>query len=69
VPLPLQEAFATEVPLIGRLDPKRVKTASQDMLAANPELLDAIAAQASGAEANTAGGGGGSSKGGKRRKN
>jgi signal peptidase complex subunit 2 len=39
---PLQEILATSVPLIGKRDPKRVKTTSQELLDANPELLDAV---------------------------
>ncbi|UNI25089.1 hypothetical protein JDV02_010793 [Purpureocillium takamizusanense] len=41
---PFQEALASAVPLIGRRDPKRVKLASQAMLDANPDLLDAVLA-------------------------
>jgi hypothetical protein len=65
VAIPFQEILATAVPLVGKLDPKRIKPESQDMLNANPELLDAIlaanstSASATGAEA---------SEGGKRRK-
>lgn len=41
---PFQEFLASEVPIIGKRDPKRVKTASQDLLGDNPDLLDAVVA-------------------------
>ncbi|UKZ81345.1 hypothetical protein TrVFT333_009117 [Trichoderma virens FT-333] len=63
VAAPFQQILATAVPVVGKLDPKRIKSESQDMLNANPELLDAIlaanSASATGAEA---------AEGGKRRK-
>ncbi|KAL6800698.1 microsomal signal peptidase 25 kDa subunit domain-containing protein [Trichoderma sp. SZMC 28013] len=63
VAAPFQQILATAVPVVGKLDPKRIKSESQDMLNANPELLDAILAansgSATGAEA---------AEGGKRRK-
>jgi signal peptidase complex subunit 2 len=63
---PFQQAFASEVAVIGRQDPKRVKTKSQEMFDENPELLDAVmAANAEGASTSTETGG---KKGGKRRK-
>ena len=70
---PFQEALASAAPVIGRQDPKRVKLASQDMLNANPDLLDAVLAasgasdggQAAGA---TTGAEATDKKGGKRRK-
>ncbi|KAJ6444829.1 Signal peptidase complex subunit 2 [Purpureocillium lavendulum] len=70
---PFQEALASAVPAIGRLDPKRVKLASQAMLDANPDLLDAVmaanAAQADGSQAGAATGAeAAEKKGGKRRK-
>jgi signal peptidase complex subunit 2 len=43
VAAPFQEMLASAVPLIGKQDPKRVK-ASQDMLNANPDLLEAVLA-------------------------
>ena len=39
---PFQELFASSVPLIARLDPKRVKTASHELLDASPEVLAAV---------------------------
>lgn len=48
VAAPFQEMLASAVPAIGKQDPKRVK-ASQEMLDANPDLLDAVLA-ASGTE-------------------
>lgn len=64
VPTPLQEFLATSVPVIGKRDPKRVKTESQNILDANPELLDAVvAANSTGAAAEPA-----DKKGSKRRK-
>ncbi|KAJ4858310.1 hypothetical protein N5P37_007808 [Trichoderma harzianum] len=63
VAAPFQQILATAVPVVGKADPKRIKSESQDMLNANPELLDAILAansgSATGAEA---------AEGGKRRK-
>lgn len=50
---PLQELLASSVPLIGRRDPKRVKSSSQAMLDSNPELLDAV--MNAGAVANASG--------------
>ncbi|PHH76520.1 hypothetical protein CDD80_1491 [Ophiocordyceps camponoti-rufipedis] len=44
---PFQKLFASSVPLVGRLDPKRAtsnKIASQDLLDADPDLLDAVLA-------------------------
>jgi signal peptidase complex subunit 2 len=68
---PFQELFASSVPLIGKLDPKRVKTTSHDLLDASPELLAAVlggdaassATKASGTDETPA------KKAGKRRKN
>ncbi|KAM0256231.1 hypothetical protein ACHAQJ_005102 [Trichoderma viride] len=65
VAIPFQEILATAVPVVGKLDPKRIKSESQDMLDANPELLDAILA-ANTASATTTGAE--ASEGGKRRK-
>ncbi|KAK3192222.1 hypothetical protein K4F52_001852 [Lecanicillium sp. MT-2017a] len=48
VAAPFQELLASSVPAIGKRDPKRVK-ASQEMLNADPELLEAVlAAEATG---------------------
>ncbi|KAF4983289.1 hypothetical protein FZEAL_1274 [Fusarium zealandicum] len=64
VAVPFQEMLAMSVPLIGKRDPKRV-TVSQDLLDANPDVLDAIlAANAGSSTAAEAAG----SKGSKRRK-
>ncbi|PFH61756.1 hypothetical protein XA68_16376 [Ophiocordyceps unilateralis] len=44
---PFQELLASSVPQIGKLDPKRAassKAASQDLLDADPDLLDAVLA-------------------------
>lgn len=64
---PFQEMFASAVPLIGKMDPKRVKTASHELLDAPPEVLAAVlgtpSATATGAEETPA------KKSGKRRKN
>ncbi|KAK1239025.1 hypothetical protein MKX08_006086 [Trichoderma sp. CBMAI-0020] len=49
VAVPFQQILATAVPMIGKLDPRRIKSESQDMLNANPELLDAILAANNGA--------------------
>ncbi|KAM0515842.1 hypothetical protein ACHAPE_005921 [Trichoderma viride] len=49
VAVPFQQILATAVPVIGKVDPRRIKSESQDMLNANPELLDAILAANSGA--------------------
>ncbi|KAM5345338.1 hypothetical protein ACJ41O_011200 [Fusarium nematophilum] len=43
VAIPFQEVLASSVPLIGKRDPKRVAV-SQDLLDANPDVLDAILA-------------------------
>ncbi|KOS19197.1 putative signal peptidase complex subunit 2 [Escovopsis weberi] len=48
---PLQEILASAVPAVGVCDPRRVKTESQRLLDANPELLDAYLASASGGAA------------------
>ncbi|KAK7415411.1 hypothetical protein QQZ08_012352 [Neonectria magnoliae] len=53
IALPFQEMLATSVPLIGKCDPKRV-TVSQELLDANPDVLDAIlAANSATAEGST----------------
>jgi hypothetical protein len=49
VAVPFQQILATAVPVIGKVDPRRIKSESQDMLNANPELLDAILAANNGA--------------------
>ncbi|PHH62381.1 hypothetical protein CDD81_7177 [Ophiocordyceps australis] len=41
---PFQQMLASSVPIIGKLDPKRVKLASQKMLDDNPDLFDAALA-------------------------
>lgn len=46
VPGPFQEFLASNVPVVGKADPKRVKSASQKMFDENPELLDAVLGQA-----------------------
>lgn len=46
VPGPFQELLASNIPVVGKADPKRVKSASQKMLDENPELLDAVLGQA-----------------------
>ncbi|KAM6484580.1 microsomal signal peptidase 25 kDa subunit-domain-containing protein [Trichoderma sp. SZMC 28011] len=48
VAAPFQQILATAVYVVGKADPKRIKSESQDMLNANPELLDAILAANSG---------------------
>ncbi|KAG5983426.1 hypothetical protein E4U55_008196 [Claviceps digitariae] len=39
---PFQEFLASSVPAIGKQDPKRIKSVAQDLVGANPELLDAM---------------------------
>ncbi len=61
---PFQELFASAVPIIGKVDPKRVKTPSHEL---PPELLDAVmgglpTGKTTGAEETV------TKKGGKRRK-
>jgi signal peptidase complex subunit 2 len=71
VAVPFQEMLATAIPAIGKHDVKRVKTASQEMLDANPELLDAIlsaSGDASVAASTTTAAEPAEKKGGKRRK-
>ncbi|KAK4061951.1 hypothetical protein H0G86_007553 [Trichoderma simmonsii] len=63
VAAPFQQILATAVPVVGKADPKRIKSESQDMLNANPELLDAILAANSGSAT-----GADVAEGGKRRK-
>lgn len=63
VAVPFQQILATAVPVIGKLDPRRIKSESQDMLNANPELLDAILAANNGAST-----GADASEGGRQRK-
>ncbi|KAG6010823.1 hypothetical protein E4U21_004211 [Claviceps maximensis] len=41
---PFQEFLASSVPAIGKQDPKRIKSVAQDLVGANPELLDAMLA-------------------------
>ncbi|KAM0353383.1 hypothetical protein ACHAP4_008629 [Fusarium culmorum] len=54
VAVPFQAMLANAVPVIGKRDPKRV-TVSKELLDASPDVLDAIlAANATGAEAETA---------------
>ncbi|RFU76178.1 microsomal signal peptidase subunit [Trichoderma arundinaceum] len=65
VAAPFQQILATAVPVVGKLDPKRIKSESQDMLNANPELLDAVLA-ANNASASATGTE--TAEGGKRRK-
>ncbi|KAF4462782.1 microsomal signal peptidase subunit [Fusarium albosuccineum] len=68
VAIPFQELLATSVPLIGKRDPKRV-TVSQDLLAASPDVLDAIlAANSTTAEGSSTAAEASGKKGGKRRK-
>jgi signal peptidase complex subunit 2 len=56
VPKPFQEFLASSISVVGKADPKRVKSASQKMLDSNPELLDAVmAANAAGDVAETTG--------------
>jgi hypothetical protein len=65
VAAPFQQILATAVPIVGKLDPKRIKSESQDMLNASPEILDAILAANNAAAAST---GAEAAEGGKRRK-
>ncbi|KAL7786771.1 microsomal signal peptidase 25 kDa subunit domain-containing protein [Trichoderma ceciliae] len=65
VAIPFQEILATAVPVVGKLDPKRIKSESQDVLNANPELLDAVLAATSPSASST---GAEAAEGGKRRK-
>ncbi|KAL7813944.1 microsomal signal peptidase 25 kDa subunit domain-containing protein [Trichoderma aethiopicum] len=65
VAAPFQQILATAVPIVGKLDPKRIKSESQDMLNASPEILDAILAANNAAAAST---GAEAVEGGKRRK-
>ncbi|KAG5927976.1 hypothetical protein E4U42_001453 [Claviceps africana] len=44
VPKPFQEFLASSVPAIGKQDPRRIKSVAQDLVGANPELLDAMLA-------------------------
>ncbi|KAH0594977.1 hypothetical protein MHUMG1_07275 [Metarhizium humberi] len=44
VPKPFQEFLATSVPAIGKQDPKKIMSASQDVYGANAEVLDAMLA-------------------------
>lgn len=70
VATPFQEFFATSIPIIGKMDPKRIKIASQEMLDTNPDLLNAVLA-ANAVEDTTGSsttGADSTSKGGKRRK-
>jgi signal peptidase complex subunit 2 len=58
VPAPFQELLASNVPVVGKADPKRVKSASQKMFDENPELLDAVLASqgdATGTDAKSGG--------------
>ncbi|KAG5952742.1 hypothetical protein E4U53_000012 [Claviceps sorghi] len=41
-----QEFLASSVPAVGKQDPKRIKGVAQDLVGANPELLDAVLAGA-----------------------
>lgn len=66
VAAPFQEALASSVPAIGKADPKRVKLASQAILDANPDLLDAVLA--ANAEGSSTAAEAAEKKGGKRRK-
>ncbi|KAH0495845.1 hypothetical protein TgHK011_009373 [Trichoderma gracile] len=65
VAAPFQQILATAVPIVGKLDPKRIESESQDMLNASPEILDAILAANNAAAAST---GAEAAEGGKRRK-
>src|SRR5436190_4802035 len=38
--VPFQEMLATGVPLIGKLDPKRFRSKTQDLLQSSPDVLD-----------------------------
>lgn len=66
---PFQEFLASSVPAIGRQDPKRVKSVAQDMLGANPELLDAMLAGSGAGDEATSTAAETAEKKGKRRKN
>lgn len=69
VAVPFQEILATNVPLIGQRDQKRVKSASEDLLHADPDVLDAIlAANSAEPEGSSTAAEAPAKKGGKRRK-
>ncbi|KAH7002055.1 microsomal signal peptidase 25 kDa subunit-domain-containing protein [Ilyonectria destructans] len=68
VAVPFQEMLASSVPLIGKGDPKRV-TVSQELLDANPDVLDAIlAANSAAAVGSSTAADAAGKQGGKRRK-
>jgi signal peptidase complex subunit 2 len=41
---PFQELLATGIPLVGQLDPKRMRSKTQDLLSSSPEYLEALLA-------------------------
>jgi signal peptidase complex subunit 2 len=45
--VPFQEMLATEIPLVGKLDPKRIKSATHELLESSPGVLDALLAASS----------------------
>ncbi|KAF7564075.1 hypothetical protein G7046_g77 [Stylonectria norvegica] len=68
VTIPFQEMLATSVPLIGKRDPKRI-TVSQELLDANPDVLDAILAANSATAAGSSTAAEAASKKGSRKRN
>jgi len=61
--------LATGVPLIAKVDPKRAKPRSQDLLSSSPEVLDMLlAASTDSADGGATGADTPAKKGGKRRK-
>jgi len=67
VTLPFQQMWASGVPAIGRVDPKRIKSESQSLLSSSPEVLDMLLA-ASSEPGAASGADTPAKKGGKRRK-
>jgi hypothetical protein len=58
VAAPFQSFLASSIPVVGRADPKRVKSESRDLLEGNSDLLDAVMgaeAEASGADKKSGG--------------
>ncbi len=47
VAVPFQELLATAVPVVGRLDPRRIRSQTQDLLLSSPDVLDALLAASS----------------------
>lgn len=66
---PFQAFLASSVPAVGKQDPQRIKSVAEDLVQGNPELLDAMLAEAAPPEEAASTAAETTGKKGKRRKN